>query len=289
MDDTGGEAAAASSGWIALRVGVGSAAAMAADGSLTCWGDPEMMNTTCPEGTFVDFAMGYAHGCALDAAGEVTCWGCDDPESDYYWTCVGQTEAPAGPFVSIAAGSFETCALDAAGGLTCWGGYGLPRRQAPSTGTYTKVALGGFGCAITTDQEIVCWGTNDYQEMWHPMMGRWVDVAVGTSHACALTDRGDITCWGGNGPLTRTPPEGVRFRSLGADLESTCGITMAGGIRCWEDYTMDDRWVEYLDPEVPPGTFTTVDIGWPTACALSTAGAIECFGYTRGEDLADHP
>lgn len=281
---------AKSAGWSRMSIGWISGAAMASDGTWTCWGDTAAGNTTCPEGVYPDLSVGYIHGCALDEAGEVTCWGCDDPDNYYYDWCDGQTDPPAGPFESISTGQSQTCALDAAGALTCWGGQGLPILQPPTGGTYTKVSVGGFGCAVNTDREIVCWGSrNDLAQMWHPRGRFWVDIAVGFDHACALTESGRAVCWGGERPEVRRPPDALRFQSLGAGVSGTCGVTMAGGVRCWEDPYWSELEGPVIDPDVPVGTFVDVDVGSLLGCALSTSGTIECFGYTGGSQLGHAP
>ncbi len=98
----------------------------------------------------------------------------------------------------------------------------------PLTGV-TKVASGNtFGCALTVDHEVWCWGGNYFgqlgwgsdnytkdnllssyavkvvngkQESKSGYLGNVVDISAGQNHACALTADGDIYCWGDNTAL----------------------------------------------------------------------------------------
>ena len=95
----------------------------------------------------------------------------------------------------------------------------------PLTGV-TKVASGNtFGCALTVDHEVWCWGGNYFgqlgwgsdnytkdnllssyavkvvkgkQESKSGYLGNVVDLSAGQNNICALTGDGDVYCWGDN-------------------------------------------------------------------------------------------
>jgi hypothetical protein len=45
------------------------------DGSLSCWGEPELGQLDAPAGTFVQVGAGEGVACALAPTGKVWCWG----------------------------------------------------------------------------------------------------------------------------------------------------------------------------------------------------------------------
>ncbi len=121
------------------------------------------------------------------------------------------------------------------------------------------------GCALTTTNQVACWGPNPHGILgFAPNTGDWAtaygpqtiplptnetytQVATGTAHACALTTNGTIYCWGsgGNGELgngsffdTHTPvqvqqPSGELFTDVTAGDWFTCAATQSGQAYCW--------------------------------------------------------
>jgi len=67
-----------------------------------------------------------------------------------------------------------------------------------------------FGCAITTESKLYCWGGDDDGEasfgssesnvfppeeiMTMPDLQAWTDVAIGRNHICARSGDGEIWC-----------------------------------------------------------------------------------------------
>jgi hypothetical protein len=45
------------------------------DGSVACWGDNQVGESTPASGSFTQIASGYAYTCGLRANGFVNCWG----------------------------------------------------------------------------------------------------------------------------------------------------------------------------------------------------------------------
>ena len=132
-------------------------------------------------------------------------------------------------------------------------------------------------------------------------------VAAGGFHTCAVTSSGGVKCWGGNfdgqvgdGSLTdRTRPVSVSELSSGVEAVAagrvhTCALTIAGGIECW-------GWNEF--GRLGDGTTTTrvrpvavlghasgvraVAVGWRHSCAVTDAGAAECWGWNEMGQLGD--
>ena len=85
----------------------------------------------------------------------------------------------------------------------------------PAVGESSILAMGdSFGCAITTSDEVVCWGLNDQGQLGRPTTGnnaqiagqviglptsfRPISVDAGHNHACAVGADGEVWCWGRN-------------------------------------------------------------------------------------------
>src|SRR6185436_9871981 len=71
-----------------------------ADGTIACWGTPELL--AAPSGSFTQLAASEMNTCALGHDGSLSCWGADN---------YGLGTPPAGKFRSISAGSLHFCAL----------------------------------------------------------------------------------------------------------------------------------------------------------------------------------
>jgi len=209
----------------------------------------------------IGVSCGTAHTCAILSDGTVGCWG----SNAYGQLGIGSTTSvggndgdlgsnmvlvklPVGTNVTvIVAGGQHNCALTNFGQIYCWGrntegqlGIGTANNVGTSpSDIITPVKLGGGGvraaaigagnlhtCAMTqTDQNIVCWGSNDqsqlginpsygtigtqagdldditYLKIIDPETSKAMNAAalsVGSSHTCALTMRSSVYCWGSN-------------------------------------------------------------------------------------------
>ena len=177
-------------------------------------------------------AAGAEFTCALRASGTVACWGAN---SDGTLGDGTMTHSPSPVDVSgitdardLAAGASHSCVLHASGTASCWGqdfhgqvGDGVP--GTPGMSRVTPVAVTGSGelrsivasfassCAIRTDGQASCWGSNESGQLGD---GNTADRAMPTrvsdlddavvlstgmgSHHCALRSTGEIVCWGAN-------------------------------------------------------------------------------------------
>ena len=178
--------------------------------------------------------------------------------------------------------SSRPAAVTAAGAAECWGWdqdgqlgdghYGYGSREV------TPTVVTGLGSGVAS-------------------------VAAGSDHSCALTTGGAVECWGlfgsgglGNGTTSGSVvPVDVSGLSSGviaitADGPS-CALSAAGGVSCWGDNSVGELGDGTTDPATVPVNVSglgsgvaAVSAGDAFACALTTDGAVKCWGdNTRGQ------
>jgi alpha-tubulin suppressor-like RCC1 family protein len=134
-------------------------------------------------------------------------------------------------------------------------------------------------------------------------------IAAGDYHTCALTSAGGVRCWGGNGfgqlgdgsTIDRHGPVAVSglasgVAAIAAGGEHTCALTSAGGVKCW-GLNAHDQLGDGTRPNL--GSPTPVNVrgltsgvvaiaaGSQHTCALTSAGAVKCWGYNDSGQLGD--
>jgi alpha-tubulin suppressor-like RCC1 family protein len=145
------------------------------------------------------------HACALRQGGKVSCWGTNTSGR------VGQTfgdRTVEGPYevpgindaVGVALGDASSCALRQGGTVVCWGenldgqvgnknasaGTQVPLEVLLKDGTplggVRQISSGGrHACALTTKDELYCWGLNEQQQL-----GLLTSVTKGTTYAIPI-------------------------------------------------------------------------------------------------------
>jgi alpha-tubulin suppressor-like RCC1 family protein len=294
------------SGIMNVTAGSGHICAVANAGTVQCWGDDVSgdLGNGAMSASFVPVSVtgltgatstagGYSHACALTAAGSVMCWGDNsagqlgDGTNVSHPAPVNVVAPLAGlPVKAIAVAGNHSCALTMTGAVYCWGdnwngdlGNGNAGMPSPTPVAVTTINAGAsriatgddFGCAVMTSGSVLCWGGNASNQLGsaggssNPVLvptavagvSTAMDVAAGIDHACALTSAGGVLCWGndGSGALgdngkggSASPP--VQVMGL------TSGIT---GIAAGADQS----------------------------CALTTAGAVLCWGGNGSGDVGN--
>ena len=251
----------------------------------------------------VQMALMRNRTCILLKTGAVRCWGLggagalgqgntislgDDP---------GELPTPdldlGGAAVSLSSGFGSFCAVLDGGKVRCWGlnTYGqlginstmsigdepgeMPPVDSMVGKLAIKVAAGADGgnastaCALTTDGEVRCWGSNAWGQLGlghttdlgdgpgelpttsTPVGFAPVEVAVGGRHVCARSAMGKVRCWGagdhgqlgtgntaslgdepGELPVADVALGGVAVE-LAAGRDHTCARMDNDAVRCW--------------------------------------------------------
>ena len=190
-------------------------------------------------------------------------------------------------------------------------------------GGIAQVSTGaGYTCALTSSGGVRCWGTNLKGELGDDtridsetpvdvtgLASGVAQISSGPDHACALTTSGSVKCWGynhngqlGDGTTTlRDTPvvviglTGVVQVSAGNDF--TCALTAAGGVKCWGNNLYGQLG---NGAKTPLTNKTPVDVmglasgvvqlatsNGNHACAITTAGAVKCWGSNGSGQLGD--
>ncbi len=133
-------------------------------------------------------------------------------------------------------------------------------------------------------------------------------MAVGYSSGCAITSAGGVECWGsnlngqlGNGTVitSKTPvpvsglSSGVTSVVVGGSYFA-CALTSAGGVKCWGAGSygqLGNGSTGMSSTPVDVSGLTSgvkaISAGSNHACAVTTAGAVKCWGYNYHSQLGD--
>lgn len=205
----------------------------------------------------------------------------------------GQCVCPAGqsPCVSgccaatgarLAGGWFSTCAIDSGGNVQCTGSN----------------SHGQLGDGTSVDRQTPAPVT---------MLSGVTKLAGNGDHYCALTSAGGLKCWGANGAgqvgdgttTTRTAPVDVMGLTSGViDVAGgaghTCALLSGGAVKCWGsngsgqigDGTTTNRLIP-TDVSGLSSGITAIALGMDFSCALTSAGAVMCWGENDFAKLGD--
>ena len=291
------------SGIAATVAGNTHSCALTSTGGVECWGGNSFgqlgNGTTTASSTAVEvtgltsgvtaLAVGGSHTCALTAAGGVKCWGFNS--NGQLGNSTAGTDVPtpvdveglSSGVTAIAAGGSHTCALTTSGGIKCWGNnFAGAVGDATTNDRYVPVDVNGLTSGVSA-------------------------ITAGGSHTCALTTGGGVKCWGynatgelGNGTTTAsTTPVDVNGLTSGATAldaggSDSCALTTGGGVKCWgsnnngqlgNGTTVDAN--APVDVSGLASGAATVNVGGYHACAVTTAGALKCWGQNSYGQLGN--
>jgi alpha-tubulin suppressor-like RCC1 family protein len=261
--------------------------------------------------------------------------GCND------WESLSKTfGADTACVAFVVAGDTHTCARLADGSLTCWGdnrfgqlGTGDTQKHATA-----KVALGGlgatrvflptgagdvtsdtaaFGCAVTTDNRLSCWGDNRFGQLAtgdqtarpkptvvDALEGEVSKAANGPGHTCAEMADGALYCWGRNTagqlgtgdkqqrlvPAKVTTP--IAIERLAAGAAFTCVRGTDGSLYCFGANEYGQLGLGNNDPQTKPtkvtgltGQVVRLSAGAGHTCVFTADGIVSCWGDNREGQL----
>lgn len=234
-------------------------------------------------------AAGDEHSCAITAAGGVKCWGNNEygqlgNDSNVATNAAVDVIGIASGATALAAGHRHTCAI-VNGGLRCWGSnIDGELGNDDNNSSRTPVAVVGLGAGVTrvtagyfTTCAIVngaakCWGNNDKGQV-----GNGVSSGVGG---------------GGDDPHVPAQVMGLTsgVTQISTANQLTCAV-VAGATQCWgaNGYgnlgnNSDGAFQSFVPTGVTGLTTGGLDVGTATShgCALTTAGAVSCWGEAEG-------
>ena len=213
-------------------------------------------------------AAGIGHTCALTVKNGLECWGLNESgqvgDASFIDKLVPVDVAVLDPFsvVSLVAGIKHTCALTTANEVYCWG--------LNSSGQL------GDGTTENRNQPVLVEG----------LSGNIIAISAGAEFTCAQNDANEVFCWGNNasGQLndgttenSSTPVKATNVSDVvlvsGGSVELQ-GITTDGAVNLWN-----------AEPIVPVtglpntgNTFVSADRFASGGCTLTDAGSVNCWG-----------
>lgn len=225
---------------------------------------------------------GDHHGCtaADDVTPYLACWGHNDN---------GQVEFPETPGVpqfweydgydvtDLAGGPRHTCAVHSDSGVTCWG-----------DGTFFQV---GQGNSPSYPPSIVLQSGGAELEA--------AAVSAGAKHSCAIDTNANVRCWGTEddpghqfgdgfnptGVQNLATPNGVTNAArISTGTDATCVVTTLGELRCWGSLQGPDNIAGPGNPAWQPTVIATaadvvdVAVGENHACYLDVLDDVYCWG-----------
>ena len=133
-------------------------------------------------------------------------------------------------------------------------------------------------------------------------------ISAGNVHTCALTTAGAVQCWGQGGygqlgnNLATDSPVPVAVSGLGSGVVAiaaggshTCALTTASGAQCWGRNINGELGNNSTANSPVPVTVSglgsgvvAITAGFDHTCALTTAGAVQCWGYNGDGELGNN-
>ncbi len=290
-------------------------------------------------GGIAAIAAGGFHTCALAADGTVFCWGANwhgqlgDGSTRERLTPVQVEDVNSA--TAIAAGKYHTCALLQNRDVLCWGynRYGQQGNGSTSdnltpkkvVGLSSVVAIGAgalHNCALINDGRVRCWGDNLEGQIGNGTRAMQLlpvnvsglntgsgvtALSLGAFHSCALVAGGTALCWGDNwagqvgdgSTFDQLAPVGVSglpsgILALGAGDSHTCAVAADGKVLCWGSKGVgqlgDLTTALSLAPVSVAGlgsSIQEVHAGSRHACALTSSGGVKCWGNNKYGQLGD--
>jgi alpha-tubulin suppressor-like RCC1 family protein len=234
-------------------------------------------------------STGDSHSCAVNASGGVLCWG----DNTYNQLGDGTTTNRATPtpvsglgggVIAVSAGGSHSCAITSTGAVYCWG----------------ENSAGQLGDGTTTQRAT--------PTLVPAIQSGATAIATGSAHSCAVTTGGAAKCWGfnihgelGDGTtVEKHTPVAVSGLTSGvtrivAGASFTCALKTGSAVVCWGDGSLGQIGNSSLATRTTPVQVTgltsgvdSVAAGGGHACAVTTLGALSCWGYNGVGQIGDN-
>lgn len=243
-----------------------------------CWGKNDFKqaghssqaNTKVPNqisiGPVQDISAGGEISCAVRATDNLAfCWGRVETQSSSPFlifensTSNPKQISPTVKFKTVSAGVNHACGLEVSGKVYCWGKNDTHRLGNGNSSDSESPVLVGFdpalrfqsvgagenhGCALSSDDKIYCWGSNEFGQLGNNWtmpstantpqevvpsdgaLNSFRTLSVGKNFNCAIHKNGKTYCWGigefgrlGNGETTnRNKPTPVIDNSSNSQI-----------------------------------------------------------------------
>jgi alpha-tubulin suppressor-like RCC1 family protein len=273
-------------------------------GEAYCWGenisgdlgDGTTTRSTTPvrvatELKFASISAGYRQTCAITEAGDAYCWGGNgigELGDGSYDDKVNPVRVAGGiHFARISAGLNHTCGVSTSGKMYCWGWnqYGM---------------LGNGSDVVASNVPVAVAGDLEFESL---SSGRYL-------FTCALSKSRDGYCWGRNSggalginaeePFRSIPSlvtGGYNFKSISTGFEHSCATSTTGTAYCWgSNYTgqlgnstlpIQSSILYPVNVSISDVAFTEIVAGYGHTCAISSKGALYCWGWNNSGQLGD--
>ena len=265
--------------FVQISAGDDETCGLKSDGSMLCWGYFGDFPVSSAFGTgyvsrppsegWKQVSPGTGFACGIENDDTLVCWGNED----------FNLHPPAGTYLAVDARA--PCAIRLSdGGIVCWGWAQDWANPVPEGSFKALSSESTFGCALRTDDAVVCWGSS--RTVAVPPDGAFGQVVAGALFACGLREDGQLVCWGSVEDWASTTdsreapqPQGT-FVQIAAGAAAACGVRADGTLACW-------GMVWGLVP--PEGNYLQVSVGFTESnaigvyfCALRTDGIVVCWG-----------
>ena len=344
----------------------GKSCALHQTGNISCWGLTARSSSVPPVARYVPeeidgisdataITTGPGHSCALHQNGTISCWGDNfDGElgseaGEWERSEAGNTFESSVPVgvtdisdaTAITAGHGYSCALHQTGNISCWGTNEDGQLGDGTNNNYSSVPVKVQGiddataisasswssCAVHTDGNLSCWGTNSLGQLGNgtggtfhahspvPVKVTGIDDATAITtggfidgHSCALHQAGSISCWGrndfsqlGNGTggneedmsLVPVKVQGIDdATAISTSWTNSCALHQNGTISCWginlTAQLNDEELIRSAPVKVQDiDDATAISTSWSHSCALHQNGTISCWGGNDFGQLGD--
>lgn len=182
----------------------------------------------------------------------------------------GLLNAPEGTFRQISADAWRTCAISTDDQLECWGKLGGELVDLPSW-NFRQVSAGDHVCAILMGGEVSCWAGEHAMrpEEWEVPDGKFQTLSASIGgYLCGLTVEDGIECWGWQAFDGATEyPQSGSFQDVD-NAHPACAIDENGHVTCWAGEL----------PEAPEKSFRHISIRDNYACGITEDDELECWG-----------